>query len=224
MVNGANNPHIQFIGNHFHHIGNRLYGVPTGTESYGIAGVYAGTSSGSLTFDGNEFDHIGRIPHATYISDDYTHDHGLYLNAGPHVVTSNNFHDNTAGWGIQISPGTHDVNISANTFAGANPQRDGQIMLWASSSQPNRNISIQNNTFSGARNYAIDSYEAYEVGTVITGNTVIGSQLIDLSQIKGAISVSGNITDVAVTTPPPPPPVIPPPVTKPPKKHNRWWR
>ena len=194
MVNGSNNHNIQFTGNHFHHIGNRHYTVPNGTQSFGIVGVYAGTPTSYLKFDKNEFNNIGRLPTSGQSANDYNHDHGLYVYNGPYTITNNIFYANTAGWGVQISPGTHDTLITNNTFRGPNPQQDGLIMLWADSAHPNTNITIQNNIFYNGLNYAIGSWQANEVNTVIDHNIEYGSPngMLDTSVVKGTLTLSNN--------------------------------
>jgi hypothetical protein len=194
FINGSYNHDIQVIGNHFHHIGNRHYTIPSGIESWGIEGSYAGTSTSNITYTGNVFNNIGRLPTSGQSSTDYNHDHGLYIYNGPYTITNNIFYANTAGWDIQISPGTHDTNISSNTFQGPNPNRDGLIVLWADSSHPNTNITIQNNIFYNGRNYAIDSWQAKEVNTLIDHNVVYGSPngVIDTSVIGGSFNVTSN--------------------------------
>jgi phosphodiesterase/alkaline phosphatase D-like protein len=194
MINGAANRNIQFIGNHFYGIGNRYY-VVVGS-SYGICGVFAGTQSGNITFDRNQFNNIGRLPTiGKIVSNDYTHDHGLYVLNGPHRIVNNIFYSNSAGWGVQISPGTINTVITNNTFQGANPQEDGLLMLWANNkTSPDTNITIQNNVFYGGRNYAIGNYQAYEVNTLIDHNIVFGSPsgLISQTGIGGTITETNN--------------------------------
>jgi Protein of unknown function (DUF1565) len=193
-INGGSNQNIQILGNHFHDIGNRHYVVPTGTESFGIEGVYAGAGTSNIQFDGNLFNNIGRLPTSGQSATDYNHDHGLYIYNGPYTITNNVFYAMTAGWDIQISPGTHDTTILCNTFRGPNPNRDGLIVLWAENSLPNINITIQNNIFYNGRNYAIDSWQASEVGTLIEHNLVYGSPsgVIDTSVITGSLTVTNN--------------------------------
>jgi hypothetical protein len=185
-VNGANNHNIKFLRNHFHDIGNRHYVVPSGSESYGIVGVYAGTPTSYLSFDGNIFNNIGRLPTSGQSATDYNHDHGLYIYNGPYTITNNLFYNNTAGWGIQVSPGTHDTSILNNTFAYKNPQRDGQIMLWGN----NSNITIENNIFYQPRNYAIGTWQASET------NTLIGTNIICCSGV-GVIDSAGTGSVIA---------------------------
>lgn len=190
FINGASNHDIQVIGNRFHDIGRRHYVVPAGTDSYGIEGSYAGTSTANIKYDGNVFHHIGRLPTSGQSSTDYDHDHGLYIYNGPYTITNNIFYSNAAGWDIQISPGTHDTAILENTFRGPNPNRDGLIVLWGG----NIRIRIQNNIFYGGRNYAIDSWEAYESGSIIDHNIVYGSPygVIDRSVISGTLTLTNN--------------------------------
>ncbi len=184
MLNSTNS-HIVFYGNHFHHIGNRVYNVPAGTSSYGIVGVFAGTGSSYITWDRNEFNNIGRLPHtSSIVSDDYSHDHGLYIYNGPYTITDNVFYGQAAGWNVQTSPGSHDITIANNTLVGgANPQKDGCMILWGQ----NTTVTIQNNIFFKGRNYAIDNYASSQSGTFIDHNIVYGSPY-------GVIGNTGGIT------------------------------
>ena len=197
-VNAADSG-IQFIGNHFHHIGNRYYPVPAGTSSYGITGVFAGVQSNNITWDGNEFNNIGRLPTpGQIVTDDYSHDHGIYMFGGPHTITNNIFYANFAGWGVQVSPGAHDVAILNNTFAGVNPQQDGLIMLWGDVSDPNINITIRNNIIFGGQNYAIATFGGYENATLIDTNMSFGALIgvIDTTSVIGALTLTNNLFGV----------------------------
>jgi Right handed beta helix region/Protein of unknown function (DUF1565) len=196
-VNGSSNHNIQFIGNHFHDIGNRHYVVPSGSESYGIVGVYAGTPTSDIKFDQNIFNNIGRLPTSGQSGTDYNHDHGLYVYNGPYSITNNLFYNNTAGWGIQVSPGTHDTLIENNTFAYQNPQQDGQIMLWGY----NSNITIENNIFYHPRNFAIGTWQASETNTLIANNIICcaGVELIYQSGSGYIISAVTNVDPLFVS-------------------------
>jgi hypothetical protein len=191
-VNGSSNHNIKFLGNHFHDIGNRHYVVPSGTESFGIVGVYAGTSTSNISFDGNIFNNIGRLPTSGQSATDYNHDHGLYIYNGPYTITNNLFYNNAAGWGIQVSPGTHDTTIQNNTFAYGNPQRDGQIILWGN----NSNITIQNNIFYQPRNYAIDTWQASETNTLIDKNIVCCSGIEVIYLVGSGYVISNEAINV----------------------------
>jgi hypothetical protein len=195
-VNGQNS-YITFIGNHFHDIGNRFYPVPAGT-GFGIVGVFAGAGSSNVTWNGNEFNNIGRLPTpGQIVLDDYSHDHGIYIFGGPHSITNNIFYSNTAGWGIQVSPGAHDASIVNNTFQGVNPEQDGLIVLWGSSASPNTNITIRNNIFYGGGNFAIATWNAYQSGTLIDHNISFGALtgIIDTSGLSGGYSLWNNSTN-----------------------------
>ena len=189
LVN-ATNSHITFTQNHFHNIGNRIYSVPSGTSSFGIVGVFAGTGSSYITWDRNEFNNIGRLPHSgSIISDDYTHDHGLYIYNGPYTITNNIFYSQPAGWNVQTSPGSHDINITNNTLVGgANPQHDGCMILWGQ----NTNVTIQNNIFYNGTNYAMDNYQTTQSGSLFDHNIVYGSPSGIVSSISGSIAQTNN--------------------------------
>jgi hypothetical protein len=189
MVN-ATNTHINFLGNHFHNIGNRTYTVPAGTSGFGIAGVYAGASSAWIAWDGNQFDHIGRLPHpGAMVDDDYSHDHGLYLNNGPYSVTNNIFYNQAGGWNLQTALGLHDLLFLNNTLiCGFNPVQDGCMMLWGH----NTNVTIQNNIFYNGRNYAIAAFSSFQEKTLIDHNLVYGSPSGLIAPVRGRISEVNN--------------------------------
>jgi len=189
MVNSTNS-HISFIGNHFHHIGNRIYTIPSGASSWGIVGVFAGTGSSYITWDRNVFNNIGRLPHTgSIVNDDYSHDHGLYIYNGPYTITNNIFYSQPAGWNVQTSPGSHDITITNNTMiGGANPQKNGCMILWGQ----NTNITIQNNIFYNGRNYAIDNYQTTQSGTLIDHNILYGSSSGIIGSYGGSIIMSNN--------------------------------
>jgi hypothetical protein len=125
-------------GNHIHDIGRR-----NDTSTYGIDGIFLGTSSNpGMTIDGNIIHDIGR-------TNDYTNsfDHGIY-SYGNMTIVNNVFFNTWKGWGIQAAPGFQGT-IANNTFYGPNGYRggttkDGQIALWG---QAGGTISITNNTF-----------------------------------------------------------------------------
>ncbi len=192
-INGTNHD-IVIKGNHIHHIGNRHYVVPAGVAPYGIAGVYAGKGTSHITFDGNVFNNNGRLPTSGQTLTDYNHDHGIYIYGGNYTITNNVFYNHFAGWGIQTSPGTHDIFIYNNTFSGANPNRDGQITLWADSTHPHNNIKIINNIFYKPRNFAITSSDDYENNSVIQNNVVCctGVDVVDKTEITGTLTVANN--------------------------------
>jgi hypothetical protein len=178
FINGNANTHITFIYNHFELIGNRVYDVPAGTSSYGIVGVYAGTGSSYITWNGNQFDHIGRLPHSSVINDDYSHDHGLYIYNGPYVITNNVFFFQPAGWNIQTAPGTHDLTVIENTLiGGANPKNYGCLMLWGG----NSNILVQNNIGSACGAYFSADYQLASSNVLFDHNLTTAPAMISVS-------------------------------------------
>jgi hypothetical protein len=121
-------------GNHFHNIGN----ISTETQ-YGIVGFYSGSAARNIKIDGNLFNDIGRTN-----SDIPNHDHGLYLQGGSNLTVTNNvFYNMFRGWGVQLSTGPTNVLIANNTFAFANPYRNGQIVFDGS----NSGVTITDNIF-----------------------------------------------------------------------------
>src|SRR5947207_15131668 len=73
------------------------------------------------------------------------HEHGVYNGEGTNVIIRNNvFYNITRGWAIQRYGSSVDqLYIVNNTFAFPNPNRDGQIILAATTT----NLYIQNNIF-----------------------------------------------------------------------------
>jgi len=179
-----NSHHIRIRGNHFEHIGNRMYN-PKGV-GWGIVGAFAGYATHDFEFDGNLFNNIGRLPGDARIA--YNHDQGLYLCGNNITVVNNVFYDNTAGWGIQIAPKASNYTIANNTFAGANPERDGQIVLWGS----HANIEIRNNIFFNPRNFAIDTFQDSESGSRVDHNLVFGNHVDLIAKPDAGLTVADN--------------------------------
>src|SRR5947207_12024181 len=73
------------------------------------------------------------------------HEHGVYNGEGTNVIIRNNvFYNITRGWAIKrYGPSVDQLYIVNNTFAFPNPNRDGQIILAATTT----NLYIQNNIF-----------------------------------------------------------------------------
>jgi hypothetical protein len=190
MVNDGNS-HISFVGNHFHHIGNRIYTVPPGTSSLGIVGVYSGNAATYIAWDQNQFDHIGRLPHSgALVDDDYTHDHGLYINNGPYTVTNNVFFGQGAGWDIQTAKGVHDLAVTNNTFVGGyNPLEDGCLMLWGR----NTNVAIENNIFYNCPNYPIADDATTQTNSIVDHNIVFGSPFGLIASYRGTLAQTNNL-------------------------------
>jgi hypothetical protein len=105
------------------------------------------------------------------------HDHGVYNGQGTNIIIRNNvFFNLVHGWGIQRYGSSVDqLYIVNNTFAFPNPNRDGQIILAATTT----NLFIENNIFylpgqnvgiSGTQSGAIIDHNL-STGTVGGGGT-----------------------------------------------------
>ena len=154
--------HITLQGNRMEHIGIRHNATDIGEQ-----GMYTNPNCHDFIIDGNVFHDIGRTTGLPYPN----HDHGLHLRGSNFIIINNVFYNLTKGWGIQLSTGATNFLIANNTFAFANPGRDGQIVLW----DGNTNITIQNNIFYNPRNYAIARYTSPVTGCVIDHNIVYGA-------------------------------------------------
>ena len=53
----------------------------------------------------------------------------MYIYNGPYTITNNLFYNNAAGWGIQVSPGTHDTTIQNNLVACTINQQGVTVLL-----------------------------------------------------------------------------------------------
>jgi len=134
---------IEIVGNNIHDVGRYCE-----TSGIGLSAIDAYSSN--LTIDGNWVHDIGRFAageNGCQPGNDYwmNHDHGIYNGQGTNVIIRNNvFYNITRGWGIQRYGSTVDqLYIVNNTFAFPNPNRDGQIILAATTT----NLYIQNNIF-----------------------------------------------------------------------------
>ncbi len=134
---------IEIAGNNIHDVGRYC-------ESSGIGLSAIDAYSDNLIIEGNWVHDIGRFAageNGCQPGNDYwmNHDHGVYNGRGTNVIIRNNvFYNITRGWGIQRYGSTVDqLYIVNNTFAFPNPNRDGQIILAATTT----NLYIQNNIF-----------------------------------------------------------------------------
>src|SRR3989454_809397 len=134
------------VGNHVHDIGH----ICTGSTG-GIVAIDA--YAPNLVIEGNLIHDIGRLGPGengcTPLNDYWqNHDHGIYNGIGTNVVIRNNvFYNLKHGWAIQRYDGGGTVvdglYIENNTFAGANPNRDAQIIIATTTT----NLVIANNIF-----------------------------------------------------------------------------
>jgi hypothetical protein len=132
---GAN--HLEILGNHISNIGRYCF---TGTNAR--SGISIGSGTRNVLFRGNKWGPgIGRLdpsePGGTCYGTStvyMNHDHGIYVaDTDSITVQQDTFVDFKRGWAIQRykSGGytTKALWILDNVFSGANPYRDGQIIL-----------------------------------------------------------------------------------------------
>jgi uncharacterized protein YjdB len=166
---------IQIAGNNVHDVGRYC-------ESSGIGLSAIDAYSNNMIIEGNWVHDIGRFAageNGCQPGNDYwmNHDHGIYNGQGTNIIIRNNvFYNITRGWGIQRYGSTVDqLYIVNNTFAFPNPNRDGQIILAATTT----NLFIENNIFylpgqnvgiSGTQSGAIIDHNL-STGTVGGGGT-----------------------------------------------------
>ena len=176
------------IGNNVHDVGRAC---TSGTG--GIVGIDAYASG--LVIAGNWIHDVGRFspgengcsqPNGNW----QNHDHGIYNGIGTNVLIVNNvFYNLKHGWGIQRYDGAgeivHGLWILNNTFVGANPNRDGQIIIATETT----NLVIANNIFYQAGNAGV-LFEGAGNGTTLTGNVssnalqLGGSSLVTSSNLE----------------------------------------
>jgi hypothetical protein len=154
--------HIVIRGNRFEYIGNRA----TSTR-LGISGLYTNPACHDFVISGNVFHDIGRLNPSIL-------DHALYLHGTNFIVANNLFYNLKRGWPIQLADGLRNALIANNTFAFANQEADGQIMLW----DRQANVSIRNNIFYGPRSEAITRYSSTVEGCDVSNNVVYGDAVV----------------------------------------------
>jgi len=175
---------IQIAGNNIHDVGRYC-------ESSGIGLSAIDAYSDNLIIEGNWVHDIGRFAageNGCQPGNDYwmNHDHGVYNGQGTNVIIRNNvFYNITRGWGIQRYGSSVDqLYIVNNTFAFPNPNRDGQIILAASTT----NLVIENNIF-------------YLPGQNIGISGTVSGALIDHNLSTGAVGGGGIGSNIENTDP-----------------------
>jgi hypothetical protein len=161
------------IGNHVHDIGH----ICTGSTG-GIVGIDAYASG--LVIAGNVIHDVGRLgPGEQGCVETNTnwqnHDHGIYNGIGTNVLIVNNvFYNFTHGWAIQRYDGAgevvHGLFILNNTFVGANPNRDAQIIIATATT----NLVIANNIFYQPAAAGV-WFDGAGSGATLTGNVATGT-------------------------------------------------
>jgi hypothetical protein len=181
---------LAVVRNHVHTIGRYC----TDTNN-GRTGVSIGEGTSRVLFEGNVWHDIGRFADGesgcntgnTYYMN---HDHGIYVAEGDEITIRNDvFYNIKRGWAIQryASSGYRvaGLKILNNTFVGANPYRDGQIILASATS----GLQIENNIFYNPRGGGVLVDDGSLSGTVRANMTYGGSATVGGS---GGLTVSGN--------------------------------
>jgi hypothetical protein len=198
-VKGANRAGIEAYGsnsnivvaqNHIHDIGR--YCTDT---SGGLVGVNAYVPN--MVVEQNVIHDIGRWANGQNgcsTSNQYwqNHDHGVYQGSGDNLIIRNNlFYNFTAGWPIQAYDGSggsvSNLQIVNNTFSGANPNKDGQIII----AMPVRGLVITNNIFYQPRNASIWFDGVSSSGTVAS-NLTYGASIA--TGTTSGLSFAGNLS------------------------------
>ncbi len=191
-INTTGTHDIDIVGNDIHDIGRYC-----NDSSIGSAAVY-GSNSPNVTIERNVIHDIGRFgpgeeacaPATTYWQN---LDHGVYLDGMNNAsILNNTFFNIQHGWGLQVysSSGAalSDLLVDGNIFSGANPNRDGQIVLAGKMS----NSKVINNVFNAPRNCAINfSLPIYSYSMVAINNNKVYGARISTTSPKG-ITFSGN--------------------------------
>ncbi len=181
---------IVYYRNLIHHIGRNC-----SDKSGGQVGFRDNVSSNRIVYDSNVLHTIGRLrPNEgcpSLFTDNYAnHDHGMYLRGSNLTIVNNVFYNIRSGWSIQSAQGANNWLVANNTFAFANPDRDGHIVLW----QTNDNIVIANNIFYEPRGAAIDlSPCAGKTNVVVRNNINTTSRMLSGGSCRG-VSVGNNDT------------------------------
>ena len=177
-------------GNHVHDIGR----ICTGNTG-GIVGIDA--YAPGLIIAANWVHDVGRLgpgengctPPNNYWEN---HDHGIYNGTGTGVVIVNNvFYNLTHGWAIQRYDGqgavVHGLYILNNTFVGANPNRDAQIIIGTATT----NLVIANNVFYQPSTAGV-LFEGAGPGGTLTGNVSTGALQVGGSGLVTSVNLQNT--------------------------------
>ena len=183
--------HVTVARNHVHDVGHYCT-----SSAGGIAGINAYVSD--LVIEQNLVHDIGRYaagergcsPTNTHWQN---HDHGIYHGIGDNVVIRNNvFYHFTRGWAIHRYEGrrtlVRNLEIVNNTFAGANPERDGQVII----ASPVEGLLIANNIFYRPRGGGV-RLETGRLSGTIANNLTYGAGLS--SGTAGGLELDDNVID-----------------------------
>jgi hypothetical protein len=166
---------IAVVRNLVHHVGRNC----TDTSN-GRTGASLGAGAHRITFDGNVWHDIGRYKPgengcAPRTRNYQNHDHGIYVADANEITIRNNvFRAFGRGWAIHrySSSGSpsQKLLIQHNTFVGANPYREGQIIL----ASPTGDLKIENNIFYRPKTAAIYFEDLDFVGALVRNNMIYG--------------------------------------------------
>ena len=189
MLEEASN--LYFYGNKINSIAR--YVVPCNARDAGRGnnGSFSPSEARHITYDGNYFFDIGRLPGGCD-KHDYNKDHGLYVKGQNVKIFNNIFYNNKSGWAVQIDGvhGAGDISIINNSFYGPNPRKKGHIILWGECND----ITIRNNISHSPNHAFIDSSFRQDDDTniVISNNFVYGGKLI--TRAHSSYHITDNIT------------------------------
>jgi hypothetical protein len=168
--------------------GNLIYNIGrlcTDTD-FGKTGMFTRNGTTNLLIERNIFHTIGRFDPGengcSYVSGqlDYENkDHAIYIDGGSTIVVQNNiFYNNGNGWSVQLSPAAiTGIKVINNTFADANPYRDGHILIATSIT----NGDFDNNIF----------YQPSGMG-ILCGGTCLGSG-VTLTNVRIRNNLAFNV-------------------------------
>jgi hypothetical protein len=185
-VYGSN---LIFEGNLVHHIGRICTDASNGRVGASISGGQ------NILIDRNTFNDIGRFGPGESGCNPSTQnyqnlDHGLYMTATNNVTVTNNlFFNFKHGWAINLYPNTlSGLWVKGNTFIGANPWRDGQILVAAGLS----NSVIEQNIMLNSRTKGID-YNAGSMSGVRISNNWAFPGPVATGTWPGGVTISSNL-------------------------------
>ena len=193
---------VEIVGNLIHDIGRNC----TDTTN-GEVGVFV--EQPNVTIENNVFHDIGRLspgengcnPQTQYYMN---HDHGIYADGNGDstapgtsklLVRNNVFYDLKHGWGVQIYPGSPSgVHVIGNTFAYANPYKNGQIILYDVTLDDGV---IENNVFYQPAGAAISVGGTLTLSNVSVRNNLTTAPAMTDSAPPSGMTVAGNLVSVA---------------------------
>ncbi len=182
-------------GNKIHEIGKMCSDSDSGQE-----GIYVSTCS-NVIVEKNIIYNIGRYapgesgctPTTKYWMN---HDHGIYVgsNVNGLTISNNLIYDCTAGWCIHIYNETGSANTSIsiinNTFADANPNRIGHVLLMTSMT----NTLIANNIFYSPLTAGIQIATGFVYSNCLIKNNITYNGIISYGPTSGFV-ISNNLNN-----------------------------